>query len=199
MSARYFKFVITQGKQAQTVLYELKILGNPVFTYEQAVKYDEPVAKLTVTFDSNGGTSVAPIKVKPGTAAAAPTPPAKVGYTFVEWQLNGAAFDFATPITTDLQLKAVWKLNATPTTPTPTPTPTPEPETDTKAVVTADQFKPQGENGNVSVTVKAGVTDIELPVNSGELLQGKLLELHTGDVTLFADACASGAVEERLV
>ena len=68
----------------------------------------------TVTFDAKGGkpTPDAQKVVKDGTATA-PTAPTKKGYTFVEWQLDGAKYDFGTPVTKDITLVAVWKQNYT--------------------------------------------------------------------------------------
>ena len=64
----------------------------------------------TVTFDAKGGTPTPDAQkvVKDGTATA-PTDPTKKGYTFVEWQLDGAKYDFGTPVTKDITLVAVWK------------------------------------------------------------------------------------------
>lgn len=70
-----------------------------------------PVATYTVSFDSNGGTSVAAQKVKEGSAAVQPDAPSKDNYTFVEWTLNGEAYDFSTPITGEIELVATWKAN----------------------------------------------------------------------------------------
>ena len=66
----------------------------------------------TVNFDAKGGTPAPNAQtVKEGKAATAPTVPTKEGYTFVEWQLDGAKYDFSTPVTKDITLVAVWKKN----------------------------------------------------------------------------------------
>ncbi|MDR2634946.1 MAG: InlB B-repeat-containing protein, partial [Clostridiales bacterium] len=41
--------------------------------------------EYTVTFDSNGGSAVAAVKVRDGKKIAAPTAPTKAGYTFGGW------------------------------------------------------------------------------------------------------------------
>ena len=81
----------------------------------------------TVTFDAKGGkpTPDAQKVVKDGTATA-PTDPTKKGYTFVEWQLDGAKYDFGTPVTKDITLVAVWKQNYTVTFDAKGGTPTPD-------------------------------------------------------------------------
>ncbi len=62
----------------------------------------------TVTFDSDGGTKV-PLQVRPKDATAIkPDDPTKVDYIFGGWYDNGAAWDFNTPVTTDLTLTAKW-------------------------------------------------------------------------------------------
>ena len=66
------------------------------------------VTTYTVTFDSNGGSAVASQTVNKDAKATTPTNPTKSGYTFKEWQLNGQAYDFNTPVTSNITLKAVW-------------------------------------------------------------------------------------------
>ncbi len=68
----------------------------------------------TVTFDSNGGSAVDPQTVEPNGTVSKPIPdPTKDGYTFKEWQLSGAAYDFATPVTDNITLTAAWRKNIT--------------------------------------------------------------------------------------
>jgi len=63
----------------------------------------------TVKFNSDGGTSVADQTVANGETATVPVEPTKAGYTFIEWQLNGVAYDFATPVTENITFLATWK------------------------------------------------------------------------------------------
>ena len=74
----------------------------------------------TVTFDAKGGKPIPDAQkvVKDGTATA-PTDPTKKGYTFVEWQLDGAKYDFGMKVTENITLVAVWKKKekSTPSTP----------------------------------------------------------------------------------
>lgn len=63
----------------------------------------------TVTFDSNGGSTVQPVTVAKGSTVSAPSrAPTKAGYVFAGWTLNGAAYDFTTPVTADITLTATW-------------------------------------------------------------------------------------------
>ena len=71
-------------------------------------------AKVAVTFNTDGGTSVAEEKVLRGQKVAKPTDdPTKSGYTFTGWEdANGAgAYDFNTPVTAPLTLTAKWEKN----------------------------------------------------------------------------------------
>ncbi|MFD2115384.1 S-layer homology domain-containing protein [Paenibacillus yanchengensis] len=69
---------------------------------------------FTVTFDSNGGSDVAPIKdVKKGSTIAAPAKPEKAGHTFLGWYTaatGGDKWDFAVnKVNSTLTLFAQWK------------------------------------------------------------------------------------------
>ena len=69
--------------------------------------------KVTVTFDTNGGTP-AEIEAKTldvGGTVEAPANPEKNGYDFAGWKNGDALFDFSTPITTNITLKAEWTLH----------------------------------------------------------------------------------------
>lgn len=67
-------------------------------------------AKVTVTFNSDGGSSVDEQKVLRGQKATAPTiDPTKAGYSFNGWYNGTTEFDFAnTPVTENITLKAKW-------------------------------------------------------------------------------------------
>lgn len=74
-------------------------------------KEEQPVIKTyTVTFDANGGTSVAKQTIEEGKTATSKKT-TRTGYTFQGWLLNGKIFDFSTPITSNITLKADWKKN----------------------------------------------------------------------------------------
>lgn len=76
---------------------------------------DPVVQEFKVTFDSDGGSAVAEQSVKEGEMADEPTAPTKDRFDFVEWQKpDGVKFEFTTPITAEITLKAVWK-SKTPT------------------------------------------------------------------------------------
>lgn len=62
----------------------------------------------TVSFDSDGGSSVESIMVKEGEVLVLPANPTKKGFRFNGWLLDGRLFAPSTPITQDLKLKASW-------------------------------------------------------------------------------------------
>lgn len=63
------------------------------------------VNQYTITFDSNGGSEIAPITQDYGTAIAAPADPTREGYTFIGWDRDIPEIMPAENIT----LKAKWK------------------------------------------------------------------------------------------
>ena len=64
--------------------------------------------KHTITFDSNGGSTVASQQVTDGGTATQPENPVKAGYSFTGWTLNSSAYDFSTAVTGDITLTAAW-------------------------------------------------------------------------------------------
>ncbi len=74
---------------------------------------DSPLdPKQTVTFDSNGGSAVDPIKVKNGESIAAPAAPTKYAFNFAGWYCNPELTDpytFGTPVPYDFTLYAKWE------------------------------------------------------------------------------------------
>ena len=68
--------------------------------------------KYTVTFDSQGGSSVSPVQVKRGLTVQEPDAPSKKYQSFTGWYTEQELtnlFDFSTPILRDLTLFAGWQ------------------------------------------------------------------------------------------
>ena len=66
--------------------------------------------RVTVTFDTQGGTGIAAQTVKSGETATEPQAPEKAGYVFAGWFCDGQAWSFADrPVTEDVTLTARWE------------------------------------------------------------------------------------------
>lgn len=75
-------------------------------------KPEEPtVTKYTVTFDSDGGSSVSKQTVVSGKTATKPSNPTRSGYTFKGWYLNGSEYNFSSKVTKNITLTAKWEKN----------------------------------------------------------------------------------------
>jgi uncharacterized repeat protein (TIGR02543 family) len=101
--------VLTNGLTGNGILANFPSVKNG---YAAALNGDGEVylgTARTVTLDLNdGSTNTRQIRVADGTALAEPEAPARDGYAFLGWQLNGAAYDFETPVTEDITLTAQW-------------------------------------------------------------------------------------------
>jgi uncharacterized repeat protein (TIGR02543 family) len=70
------------------------------------------VYTYTLTFDSQGSSSVAPQTVQQGSRATQPAAPTRPGYTFAGWYNGSARYSFITAVTADLTLTAHWTANS---------------------------------------------------------------------------------------
>ena len=73
-----------------------------------------------VSFDSQGGSTVAAQKVTSGAKATQPASPTRSGYTFAGWYTaanGGSKYDFSKPVTGNVTLYAHWTKNAQPSNP----------------------------------------------------------------------------------
>lgn len=62
-----------------------------------------------ITFDSNGGSEVDNKFVRVGKTVEEPDEPTREGYQFVEWQLDGTAYDFTQKVRKKFTLVAHWR------------------------------------------------------------------------------------------
>ncbi len=106
------------------------------------------VVKFIVTFDAAGGSTVEAQTIEAGQTAAQPADPIYDGYMFRCWTCDGEAWDFATPVTADMTLTAVWEEKETEPS---------EPEV-VKFTVT---FDAAGGSAVEAQTVEAGQTAVE--------------------------------------
>ena len=98
---------------------------------------DIEINEYQVIFNSNGGSSVSPVKVKEGEALAKPEDPTRDGYTFVNWTLDDEEYDFENVVTNNLVLKASWEKKKTSSTTTTTTT---KPSNNKKVESTLDKI-----------------------------------------------------------
>ena len=89
----------------------------PVVNEEAAYDINATMTNnYTVSFNSNGGSTVASQSVAYNTVASTPTTPTQTGTTFVGWYSDSAlttVFVFTTPITADTTLYAKWAVLST--------------------------------------------------------------------------------------
>lgn len=99
---------LTEGGEAYD--FATPVNGN-ITLYAVWEAAQTPVTNHTVTFDAKGGiSSITTLEVEDGKTLVAPPAPTKDGFTFKHWSLTdgGEAYDFATPVTANITLYAVW-------------------------------------------------------------------------------------------
>lgn len=70
-------------------------------------------SSVTITYDSAGGSAIAPLTEYVGFVIAPPAPPRRFGFVFSGWELNGTPFSFTTmPTVQDFTLIATWTASA---------------------------------------------------------------------------------------
>ena len=65
--------------------------------------------KVTVTFDTDGGSKIESQTIAKGGAVVKPEAPKKTGYIFDKWTLDGKEYQFGSAVNENITLKAVWK------------------------------------------------------------------------------------------
>ena len=113
-AAGTYRLNIGQFRAVSNAYLELSAAPGEVDEFSKDAFTLISVRTHRVTFDANGGSEVAPATVLDGTPVAEPEPPVHEGWAFVRWTLDGAAYDFASPVTDDLTLTAEWTSNILP-------------------------------------------------------------------------------------
>ena len=97
-----------------------EITNTSMLKYPDNVKvisvdeYDKYLSKVTVLFDTDGGSNISSVEVGYETKVNTPNDPKKDHYSFLGWYTDEdctTEFNFDTPITSDTTLYAKWKLN----------------------------------------------------------------------------------------
>lgn len=90
-------------------------LGDEKYNFSTAVKEDITLkahweAKtFTVTFTTSGGSRVDPQEVAYGGTVTKPADPTRTGFDFAGWYLGTTEYDFSTPVTAAIVLRAQWE------------------------------------------------------------------------------------------
>ncbi len=120
-----YTFAGWYSDEGLTTAYDFDAAVNADLTlYAKWTENDQPQPeKVTVTFNSNGGSAVQAQEINKGAKATQPTAPTRDGYTFAGWYSDEAlttAFDFNSVVNANVTLYAKWTENGGDT-PTPTP------------------------------------------------------------------------------
>ena len=91
-----------------TYTFTEKVTEDVKLYAQWSAKGDGSIAH-TVTFDSAGGSAVKTKTVRHGACVKEPSAPTRDGYVFLGWKLDGADYDFSTPVNGNLKLVAAWK------------------------------------------------------------------------------------------
>lgn len=91
--------------------FDTKVTSNITLTANW--KEESSVVKYTVSFNTDGGSSVSSQTIELNEKVKKPTNPTKKGYTFIEWQINGKAYNFDTKVTSNITLTATWRVEST--------------------------------------------------------------------------------------
>ena len=101
-----------------TTIFDFATKVNSNITlYAKWTEKSTPVVTYTVTFSTDGGSSVSSQTVKENSQATKPSNPTKEGYTFEGWYTDSSCqneYNFASTVTSNLTLYAKWALVVTP-------------------------------------------------------------------------------------
>ncbi len=87
------------------------VLCNGCEEASKEVDESEEIATYTISFETNGGSTISAFKVESGSKITQPTDPTKDGYSFDNWYSDTALtqrFDFALLIIEDITIYARW-------------------------------------------------------------------------------------------
>ena len=153
----------------------------------------DPSKWATVTFNSNGGSTVASQTVKYNDKAKEPTAPTKSGYTFAGWyteeQLTNT-YDFGTLVTKGITLYAKWNTNYVPYYPPVPPTVKIE-DDDALGLNTTDHFAYIIGYGNGEVRPQNNITRAEVATIFFRLLTDDVRDENLTKTNRYSDVAAT--------
>lgn len=128
-TSRVFDVAVTGGTYSDGKAYfDLPVASEAKITYNYDTKntlnntmmdVTLTLAGGTVTFETNGGSTIESQTLEAGSKAIKPADPTKDGYHFVNWYIdpaftNGSEYDFDMPVTQDITLYAKWEKDQQP-------------------------------------------------------------------------------------
>ena len=146
----------------------------------------------TVTYESNGGSTVPSQTVKYNETANKPADPTKSGYTFAGWYTEEKLtnkYDFATPVTGNITLYTKWTRNYTPRPYTP-PTVV-IPDDDALGLNTTDHFAYIVGYGNGEVRPQNNITRAEVATIFFRLLTDDVRDENLTKTNRYSDVAAT--------
>ena len=146
----------------------------------------------TVTYESNGGSTVPSQTVKYNETANKPADPTKSGYTFAGWYTEEKLtnkYDFATPVTGNITLYAKWTRNYAPRPYTP-PTVV-IPDDDALGLNTTDHFAYIVGYGNGEVRPQNNITRAEVATIFFRLLTDDVRDENLTKTNRYSDVAAT--------
>lgn len=90
--------------------FKTKVTKNMVLV-ARWYKVDESIETISITFNSDGGTTISNQIVEKNKQLSKPIDPVKEGYTFKGWMLNGVIYDFSSSVENEFELVASWEKN----------------------------------------------------------------------------------------
>ena len=103
-----YSFKEWQLEDGTTYNFNSKVTSD--ITLKAIYEKESEIKTYTVTFDTDGGSKIAQQTIKENEIVTKPENPTKEGYEFKEWQLNNTTYDFASKVTSDITLKAVYTI-----------------------------------------------------------------------------------------
>ncbi|WP_099468423.1 DUF5722 domain-containing protein [Konateibacter massiliensis] len=108
LQAVTFTLEITPSSDEAEVTQDTQTQGNTAPEVVPAQTSANIPVTYTISFNSDGGSSVSSQTVSSGIAATSPKAPSKSGYLFDNWYYGNTPYNFNTPVSSDLTLTARW-------------------------------------------------------------------------------------------